>query len=54
MREREQAHTRESTRGCGAAAVGEGEAGSPLIKEPNLGLDPRAPGSQPELRHILN
>ena len=27
---------------------GEGEAGSPLSREPNVGLDPRTPGSRPE------
>ena len=27
------------------AAEGEGEADSPLSREPNVGLDPRTPGS---------
>jgi len=29
-------------------AEAEGEAGSPLSKEPDVGLDPRTPGPQPE------
>jgi len=29
---------------------GEGEADSPLSREPNMGLDPRTPGSSPELK----
>jgi len=29
----------------GGAAEGEGEAGSPLSREPDTGLDPRTPGS---------
>ena len=32
----------------GRGRQGEGEAGSPLSKEPDVGLDPRAPGSQLE------
>ena len=28
----------------------EGEAGSPLSREPDVGLNPRMPGSQPELK----
>jgi len=28
--------------------VGEGETGFPLSRDPNAGLDPRAPGSRPE------
>ena len=34
--------------GTQAEGVGEGEAGSPLSREPNVGLDPRTLGSQPE------
>ena len=33
-----------------AETQAEGEAGSPLTKEPNAGLDPRTPGSHPELK----
>ena len=29
----------------GGGAEGEGEAGSPLSREPDAGLDPRTPGS---------
>lgn len=29
---------------------GEGEAGSPLGREPKVGLDPRTPASGPELK----
>ena len=32
----------------GREAKGEGEAGSPLSREPDVGLDPRIPGSGPE------
>jgi len=31
--------------GTQAAGVGEGEAGFPLSREPDVGLDPRTPGS---------
>ena len=37
---------KEST-GRGRGAEGEGEAGSPLSREPDVGLDPRTPGSRP-------
>ena len=40
-RERERAQ-------AGGAAEGEGEAGFPLSREPNMGLDPRNLGSYPE------
>ena len=36
MREREREHTSK-----GGVAEGEGEADSPLSREPNVGLDPR-------------
>jgi len=37
---------RESGRAqAGGAAEGQGEAGSPQSKEPDVGLDPRPPGS---------
>ena len=35
---------------AGRAAEAEGEAGSPLIREPDVGLDPRILGSWPELK----
>jgi len=38
MSERERAQ-------AGGAAEGEGEADSPLSREPDMGLDPRTPGS---------
>ena len=31
-------------------AEAEGEAGSPLSREPGVGLGPRTPGSRPELK----
>ena len=34
--------------GRGGVAEAEGEAGSPLSREPEVGLDPRALGSLPE------
>ena len=40
-RERERAR-------AGGGAEGEGEAGFPLSREPDMGLDPRTPGSRPE------
>ena len=33
---------------------GEGEAGSPLGREPDAGLDPKSPGSQPGPKVALN
>ena len=33
-----------------AGGVGEGEAGSPLSREPNMGLDSRTPGSGHEAK----
>lgn len=42
MRERE---------GMGGGANGEGEADSQMNREPDAGLDPRIPGSPPELSH---
>ena len=33
---------------AGGGAEGEGEAGSPLGREPDMGLDPRTLGSPPE------
>jgi len=36
---------RESTQEAGRTAEGEGEAGSPLSREPYAGLDPRTLGS---------
>ena len=44
VRERERAST------AGGAAEGEGEAGSPLSKEPNARLDPRTLESGPEAK----
>ena len=35
---------------AGIAAEAEGEAGSLLSRELDLGLDPRTPGSQPKLK----
>ena len=35
---------------AGGEAEGEGEAGSPLCREPDMGLDPRTLGSRPELK----
>jgi len=32
----------------GGAAEGEGKAGSPLHREPDVGLDPKTPGPRPE------
>ena len=36
------------SRQAGEAAEGEGEAGSPLSREPDVGLDPTTLGSRPE------
>jgi len=36
--------------GTQAGGVREGEAGFPLSREPNVGLDPRTLGSWPELK----
>jgi len=33
---------------AGGATKGEGEAGSPRSREPDVGLDPRTPGPRPE------
>ena len=43
LRERESVHKQGEQQ-----AEGEGEAGSPLGREPNAGLDPRTPGSWPK------
>ena len=40
--DRERDTAREGTQ---AGQVGEGEAGSPLSREPDAGLDPKTPGS---------
>ena len=34
--------------GTQAGGVGDGEAGFPLRREPDVGLDPITPGSRPE------
>ena len=39
---------------AGGRAKGEGEADSPLSREPDVGLDPGTPGSWPERRQTLN
>ena len=41
---------RESAQAGERQAEGEGEADSPLSREPNARLDPRTLGSQPELK----
>ena len=42
---------RERAQAGGAAEEeGEGEGDSPLSKDPDAGLDPRTPGSRPELK----
>jgi len=45
--ERERARARAHTQ-AGRGAEGGGEAGFPLSREPDSGLDPRIPGSCPE------
>lgn len=50
-RESKRAHIRErewSSRG--AEAEGKGDAGSPLSREPRVGLDARTPGLRPDLK----
>ena len=47
-RERERARMNEHELGLGAKAEGEGEADTPWNGEPDVGLDPRIRGSQPE------
>jgi len=41
---------RHSKRSTQAGGVGEGEAVFPPRREPDAGLDPRTPGSRPELK----
>jgi len=41
---------RDSERGNTSGGVGEGEADSPLSREPDAGLNPRTLGSWPELK----
>ncbi|XP_064452266.1 cell cycle checkpoint protein RAD17 isoform X4 [Mirounga angustirostris] len=47
-----EANKRDTAReGTQAGGVGEGEAGFPPRREPDAGLDPRTPGSRPELKN---
>ena len=41
---------REGAQAAGGGAEREGEAGSPLSREPDVGLNPRILGSLPELK----
>ncbi|XP_032197115.1 LOW QUALITY PROTEIN: uncharacterized protein LOC116589225 [Mustela erminea] len=52
MSEEREGRKRQPARVSREEQYGEGEAGSPWSKEPNIGLDPRTLGSQPELKAV--